>query len=279
MNRLATTDRVRILQSICEGCSLRYTSRMAGVSINTVTKLLVDAGKACAEYQHDVMRNLTCKRLQLDEIWSFVYAKERNVETVTNPQEGMGSIWTWTAICADTKIIPSWLVGLRDGEHAIAFVTDLASRLSNRVQISTDGLKCYVEAMEAAFGGEVDHAVLIKHYDAAARDEARYTPPTCISCEKYVANGNPDLEKASTSFVERQNLTIRMRNRRFTRLTNAFSKKLENHEHAIALNFFAYNFIFNDTTLRMPPALKAGVADHWWTYEELVELIERKGMI
>lgn len=275
MNRLPIADRVAILRALTEGCSLRSTSRMVGVSINTVTKLLIDAGRACARFQHDAMRNLRCKRLQLDEIWGFVYAKERNVPTVTNPQPGMGSVWTWVAIDAETKLIPSWLVGLRDGDHARAFVCDLAERLTNRVQITTDGLKAYVEAIEAGFGGEVDYAILHKVYGTATQDESRYSPPECVGCQKQAAVGDPNLAAASTSYVERQNLTLRMRNRRFTRLTNAFSKKLANLEHSVALHFFAYNFITRHATIRMPPALKAGVSRDVWTYEELVELIDR----
>jgi IS1 family transposase len=275
MNKLATKDRVAILRALTEGCSLRSTSRMVDVSINTVTKLLVDAGRACAEFQHNAMRNLPCKRLQLDEIWAFVNVKEKNIPDERKNETGIGSVWTWVAIDAETKLIPSWLVGLRDGEHARAFVCDLAERLSGRVHITTDGLKAYVEAMEMGFGGEVDYAILHKIYGSERTDEARYSPAECIGCQKMVGGGSPNLEMASTSYIERSNLTMRMRMRRFTRLTNAFSKKLENHEYAIALNFFAYNFIFKHATLRMPPALKTGVADHWWTYEELVEMIDR----
>lgn len=279
MNRLSTEDRVHILRALCEGCSLRSTSRMTGTSINTVTKLLIDAGRACARYQHDVMRDLPCKSLQLDEIWGFVYAKERNLPAVKNPQTGMGSIWTWVALCSTTKIVPSWLVGERDLTHASAFVCDLASRLRNRVQITTDGLRAYVQAMEDGFGGEVDHAILVKVYGDEARDEARYSPPECIGCQKSVGVGNPVLSAASTSYVERQNLTMRMRNRRLTRLTNAFSKKLENLEHSIALHFFCYNFITFHKTLKMPPAMKAGVAKEPWSYERLVELVDKGGVM
>jgi IS1 family transposase len=276
MNRLAVTDRVSILRGLTEGCSLRSISRMAGVSINTVTKLLVDAGRVCARYQHDVMRNLQCKRLQLDEIWAFVGVKEKNIPDERKNEAGIGSIWTWVAIDAESKIVPSWLVGLRDSAHAHTFVCDLAERLTSRVQITTDGLRAYVEAMEAGFGGNVDYAVLHKVYGNAIQDEARYSPPECVGCQRIAWSGDPDIAHVSTSYVERQNLTMRMRMRRFTRLTNAFSKKLENHEYAVALNFFAYNFIFKHKTLRMPPALFARVADHWWTYEELVELIDRE---
>lgn len=279
MNRLSTEDRVRILRALCEGCSLRSTSRMVGVSINTVTKLLIEAGCACTRYQRDVMRNLPCKSLQLDEIWGFVYAKEKNVPTLKKPQAGAGSIWTWVALCSTTKIVPCWLVGPRDGPTASAFVKDLAERLKHRVQVNTDGLRAYVQAMEDGFGGEVDHAVLIKVYGEQAKDEARYSPPECVGCQKLVGNGNPNLEAASTSFIERQNLTLRMRNRRLTRLTNAFSKKVANLEHSIALHFFAYNFITFHKTLKMPPALKAGVAKEPWSYEQLVELVERGGVM
>jgi IS1 family transposase len=278
MNRLAISDRIAILRGLTEGCSLRSTSRMVGVSINTVTKLLVDAGRACARYQHDAMRNLSCERLQLDEIWGFVYAKDKNVTEENIGHPGIGSVWTWIAIDEKTKLIPSWLVGLRDGDHARAFVCDLASRLASRVQITSDGLKAYVEAMEAGFGGEVDYAVLHKIYGAVQTDEARYSPAECCGAEKHRMIGDPDLEKASTSYIERQNLTVRMRMRRFTRLTNGFSKKLENLEHAVALHFFVYNFITRHGTLRMPPALKAKVSDHVWTFEELVGMIDRWGI-
>jgi IS1 family transposase len=275
MNKLPVSSRVAILKALTEGCSLRSTARMTGAAYMSVVKLLVDAGKACAEYQHNVMRNLTCQRLELDEIWSFVAMKDKNIPADRSGETGIGSIWTWTAIDADTKLVPSWLVGLRDSEHARAFVCDLASRMACRVQITTDGLKAYVSAMEAGFGGEVDYAVLHKIYGTERPGEARYSPAECIGCDKKGITGSPDPEFVSTSFVERQNLTMRMRNRRLTRLTNAFSKKIENHEHAMALYFFAYNFLFRHRTLRMPPALKAGVTDHLWSYEELVDLIDR----
>jgi IS1 family transposase/lambda repressor-like predicted transcriptional regulator len=275
MNKLPLAKRVAILRALTEGCSLRSTSRMAGASINTVTKLLIDAGKACARYQHEVMRKLDCRRLQLDEIWGFVYAKDKNVPAEMEGQFGVGSVWTWVAIDADTKLIPSWLVGLRDGDHARAFVDDLAGRLANRVQITTDGLKAYLLAVDMSFGGLVDYAVLHKIYGAENPQEARYSPAQCIGCERHAVHGKPDPDHISTSFVERQNLTLRMRNRRFTRLTNAFSKKLENLEHSVALHFFVYNFITRHQTLRMPPALKAKVTDHVWSFEELVKLIDR----
>ena len=275
MNKLTTSDRVAILRALTEGCSMRSTSRMVGVSINTVTKLLVEAGRACAEFQHNAFRNLPCTKLQLDEIWAFVAVKDKNIPDERKGEAGIGSIWTWTAICAETKLIPSWLVGLRDLVHAKAFVTDLAGRLSGRPQITTDGLKAYVEAMEAGFGGEVDYAVLHKVYGGANTDESRYSPAACLGCDAKPVIGNPDMTHASTSYVERQNLTMRMRMRRFTRLTNGFSKKLENLEHMVALHFFVYNFITRHATLRMPPALKAKVTDHLWDFEELVSMIDR----
>jgi IS1 family transposase len=248
---------------------------MVGVSINTVTKLLIDAGRVCARFQHEAMRNLTCQRLQLDEIWGFVYAKDRNITPDIEHIPGIGSIWTWVAIDAETKLIPSWLVGLRDGEHACVFVDDLAGRLAHRVQITSDGLRAYLDAIDMAFGGQVDYAILHKIYGMPRVDEARYSPAECQGCEKHRAIGNPEEAHISTSYIERQNLTIRMRNRRFTRLTNAFSKKLENLEHSVALHFFVYNFITRHMTIRMPPALKAHAADHVWTFEELVEMIDR----
>jgi IS1 family transposase len=200
--------------------------------------------------------------------------KDKNIPDDMEDTRGVGSIWTWVAIDAETKLVPSWLVGLRDGEHARVFVDDLAGRLANRVQVTSDGLRVYLEAVDLAFGGQVDYAVLHKIYGAEPTDEARYSPAECIGCEKIPMIGRPDDDHISTIFVEWQNLTLRMRNRRLTRLTNAFSKKLQNLEHSVALHFFAYNFVIRHGTLRMPPALKAKVANHWWTYEELVELID-----
>jgi IS1 family transposase len=270
MNKLPVTTRVNILNALTEGCSLRSTSRMTGVSINTVTKLLVDAGKACDQYQYDNLRNLSCKVLELDEIWSFVYAKEKNVPEGMKG-EGVGSVWTWVAIDAETKLIPSWLVGLRDGEYACWFVADLAARLFNRVQITTDGLKAYVKAIEDGFDGNVDYAVLHKVYGPGVVDGSRYSPPACIGCETHAISGNPDEAKVSTSYIERQNLTMRMRMVRFTRLTNGFSTT----PPAIALHFMHYNFIKKHTTIKTTPAMAGGVVDHQWTMEELVDLIDR----
>ncbi|HEY2784590.1 MAG TPA: IS1 family transposase [Fimbriiglobus sp.] len=275
MNKLPTETRVSILKALIEGCSLRSTSRLNGVSINTVTKLLENAGRTCAKAMDRMMRRVPCRNLQLDEIWAFVHTKDKNLPPELVGVPGIGSVWTWVAIDADTKLIPSYLVGLRDGDYARAFVKDLASRLKYRVQITTDGLKAYVQAMEDGFGSEVDYAVLHKIYGEARPDEARYSPAECCGIDKKPMMGSPIEGLVCTSHVERQNLTMRMGMRRFTRLTNGFSKKLANHEHAVALHFFHYNFIRRHMTLRMPPALKAGIVDHWWTMEELVELIDR----
>lgn len=285
MNKLPLEKRVQILKSLSEGCSMRSTARMAGVSINTVVKLLIDAGKACAQYQHDKLRGLSCKRLQLDEIWSFVYAKAKNVPDDKQGDVGYGDVWTWTAIDAESKLIPSWLVGSRDLCDAKVFVCDLAERLSNRVQVTSDGHKCYIEAMEAGFGGDVDFAQLIKLYgneSGNAGPDARYSPAECCGTKVKKISGNPDKDHISTSYAERQNLTMRMRNRRFTRLTNAFSKKLENHEYAISLYFMCYNFVVPHQTLtqnnegrKTTPAMAAGVTDHQWTMEDVLAMIDR----
>lgn len=248
---------------------------MVEVSINTVTKLLVDAGHACAKYQHEVMRNLPCTRIECDEIWSFCQMKQRNIPDERNDEYGIGDVWTWIAIDADTKLVPCWLVGGRDAEYANAFMKDLAKRLVNRVKLTTDGHRVCLYAVDSAFGTPVDYAMLVKIYGKGVSDESRYSPPECIDCEARKVWSNPDPGLVSSSYAERQSLTMRMRMRRFTRLTNGFRKKIDNHEHAVALHFFAYNFITRHKTPRMPPALKAGVSDHLWTYEELVELIDR----
>jgi IS1 family transposase len=278
MNKLPLEKRVQILNALAEGNSMRSTARMVGVSFNTVAKLLIEAGEACARYQHEKLNNLNCKRLQLDEIWSFCYAKEKNVPDEHKGELGYGDIWTWTAIDAETKLIPCWLVGWRDLCHAKTFVDDLASRLADRVQITTDGLKAYVEAVESAFGGEVDYAMLIKMYGGegdSANPETRYSPGECCGAKRKKISGHPDKEHVSTSYAERQNLTMRMRMRRFTRLTNAFSKKLENLQHAIALYVMHYNFIRVHQTLKTTPAVAAGVTDHKWTMEDLIAMMER----
>lgn len=272
MNRLNLSRRAQILHLLCEGSSLRSTSRIVDVSINTVTKLLVDAGTACSEYQDRALRNLPCKRLQVDEIWAFCYAKAKNVPTAKAAPEIAGDVWTWTAICADTKLVPSWLVGDRSAQAANAFIDDLAGRLAHRVQLTSDGHKPYLEAVEGAFGADVDYAMLVKIYGASPEGQKRYSPAECIGCHRQSVTGNPDPDHISTSYAERQNLTMRMGMRRFTRLTNAFSKKIENHEHAIALFAMHYNFARIHKTIRMAPAMAAGVSERLWTMEEIAQL-------
>ena len=277
MNRLPLSKRAQILGMLTEGMSMRATSRLADVSINTVTKLLVDVGAACARYQDEHLRKLTCKRIQCDEIWAFVGAKQRSVPFAKKPTPEMGDVWTWTAIDADSKLIVSFAVGSRDGLTAAEFITDLRDRLANRVQLTTDGHRAYLEAVEDAFGANIDYAMLIKLYgESADGKEAhrRYSPAEVTGTEKIKIQGNPDRKHVSTSFVERQNLTMRMGMRRFTRLTNAFSKKLENHVHAIALHFMHYNFARIHKTLRVTPAMEAGVSDHVWTLEEIAAMAD-----
>jgi IS1 family transposase len=272
MNKLPIAKRSQILGLLVEGNSLRATSRLADCSINTVTKLLIDAGKACAAYQDKTLRNLPCKRIQVDEIWSFVYAKARNVANAKAAPEEAGDIWTWTAICADTKLVPSWLVGGRDAGYAHEFMTDLATRLANRVQLTSDGHRAYLSAVADAFGSAIDYATLEKIYGQPVDGQKRYSPPECIGTVRRQIIGNPDPAHVNTSYVERQNLTMRMSMRRFTRLTNAFSKKAENHAHAIALHFMWYNFGRIHKTLRVTPAMEAGVSDHIWSLEEIAML-------
>ena len=257
---------------------MRATSRIANCSINTVTKLLVGVGLACSEYQHKAMRNLSCKRIQCDEIWVFCYSKEKNVSLEDKGILGHGDVYTWTSICPDTKLVPSFLVlvGKRDQEYAHAFIEDLASRLANRVQLTTDGHKPYLQAIEGAFGGNIDYAMLIKHYSnpgEAKQAQKRYSPSQFISADKRRIPGNPDSKEVSTSHVERQNLTMRMGIRRFTRLTNGFSKKLENLEHSVALHFMHYNFGRIQKSLRVTPAMEAGISDHVWSLEEIAALV------
>ena len=277
MNQLPISRRVQILSALVEGNSLRSTSRMTGCSINTVTKLLVDVGGACAVYQDRVMRNLTCKRLQIDEIWAFCHSKAKNVPIEKAGIFGYGDVWTFVAIDADTKLVPSWLHGNRTGCDATLFVEDVAARLTHRVQITTDGHRMYLEAMETGFGGAVDFAQLVKHFgnEGSNRNpETRYSPGECCGTTKNVISGVPEMDEVSTSYIERQNLTMRMRMRRFTRLTNAFSKKVENLAFAVSLHFMHYNFARVHQTLRSTPAMKARVTDHLWSLEEIARLTE-----
>jgi IS1 family transposase len=272
MNRLDISKRAQIIGLLVEGNSLRAASRLADVSINTVTKLLVDVGTACAKYQDENLRNLPCKRVQVDEIWSFVYAKAKNVAAAKAVPDGAGDVWTWTAICAETKIIPTWHVGARDAECAMTFMDDLSRRLANRVQLTSDGHKAYLDAVDGAFGGDIDYSMLVKIYGKPWEVEKRYSPMVCTGARKQPMIGNPDPKHISTSYVERQDLNMRMSMRRFTRLTNAFSKKVENHAHAIALHFMYYNFGRIHKTLRITPAMAAGVAQHVWPLEEIAGL-------
>lgn len=277
MNKLPIEKRAQILSLLVEGMSMRAVTRLVGCSINTVTKLLIDVGTACMEYQDKAMRDLPCKRLQCDEIWAFCGMKEKNVPEGHKGELGYGDVWTWTAICADTKLVPSFLIGQRDAEYAHAFTYDLASRLKGRAQVTTDGLKLYVDAIAGAFGRDVDFAQLVKIYGNEGQSKEasrRYSPAVCTGAEKHRIAGNPDEAHISTSYVERQNLTMRMGMRRFTRLTNAFSKKIENLEHAVALHFMHYNFARIHKTLRVTPAMEAGISDHVWTLEEIAKLID-----
>ncbi len=273
MNRLTTAKRVAVVAALVEGNSVRSTVRMTGVAKNTIAKLLVELGEACARYQDEHLRNLSCRRLQCDEIWSFVGAKDKNVPAEKQGKFGIGSVWTWTCIDAETKLIPAWLVSTRDAGAAYEFMQDVAARMTHRVQLTTDGHKPYLSAVEEAFGADIDYATLTKLYGVDPNAERRYSPPVCLGCESKVVTGSPDPKHVSTSYVERQNLTMRMSMRRFTRLTNAFSKKLENHTAAVALYFMWYNFGRVHQTLRVTPAMAAGVSAHVWTVEEIVGLL------
>jgi IS1 family transposase len=276
MNRLNTEKRAAILVALTEGNSLRSTSRLTGATLNTVMRLLVDVGRACAVYQDEQFRELKCAKLQLDEIWSFCYSKQAHVPADKQGIFGYGDVWTWTAICAKSKLVPCWLVGPRDAGSATAFLQDLASRLAVRPQITSDGNRVYVNAVEDASGSEVDYAMLVKLYgsDPAPQTETRYSPAECIGCREQVIQGNPDAAHVSTSYAERQNLTMRISMRRYTRLTNGFSKKIENHMAAVALHSMAYNFVREQRGLgKISPAMAAGVTQHLWRIEEIAALV------
>jgi IS1 family transposase len=277
MNTLDNATRKQVVAALVEGNSIRSVSRMTDVARNTVSKLLVDLGKVCAEYLNETLVNLTCERVQCDEIWSFVAAKQANVTPELrerNPQAG--DVWTWVAMDADTKLVCSVCVGNRDYRTAKAFIDDLASRMTNRIQLSSDGNKLYLQAIKSAFGSEIDYAVLVKHYGGSVAEtatETRYSPAKCVGCEKKPKIGEPDPRHISTSLIERQNLTMRMHMRRFTRLTNAFSKKLENHVASMSIHYVWYNFCRIHQTLRITPAMAAGISDHVWGIEDIVALI------
>jgi len=273
MNKLSPERQAQVIAALMEGNSIRATVRMTGVAKNTIVKLLADVGKACAEYQDKALRNLPCKHVQCDEIWAFCYAKDKNVPEDKKDQFGFGSVWTWTALDAETKLMVSWLVSDRSACAATHFIKDLAGRLANRIQLTTDGHKVYLQAVEDAFGYDIDYAMLVKLYGSSPEAEVRYSPATCIGAEKIPINGQPDMKKVSTSYVERSNLSIRMSLRRFTRLTNGFSKKVENHAHAMALYVMYYNFVRVHQTLRVTPAMMAGVTDHVWEVKDIIKLL------
>ena len=263
-----------ILHLLCEGQSIRAVTRLTGASKNTVTKLVVDAGHACTEYQDRVLRNLTAKRVQVDEIWNFIYAKNDNVKEAKAAPKDAGDVWTWTAIDADTKLLVSWLVADRSTDSAMTFIDDLKERLANRVQLTSDGHRPYLTAVDSVFGDDVDYAMLQKIYGLQASEAGRYSPPKCIGAKKREITGEPDPAHISTSFVERQNLTMRMHMRRFTRLTNAFSKKIENHACAVALHSMYYNFVRLHQTLKVTPAMAAGVTDRLWEMVDVVDVLD-----
>lgn len=280
MNRLGAERRVQILSALVEGNSIRSTCRMTGAAKGTVLTLLADAGAACLEYQDETLRNLQCRRIECDEVWSFCYSKEKNVPAEKLDEFGYDDVWTWTAIDADTKLVPCWAVGLRDADTANWFMVNLAERLAHRVQLTTDGHRSYLQAVVGAFEADIDYAMLIKLYGNDPEAEKRYSPARCTGIEVKRVVGDPDSAHISTSYVERQNLTMRMGMRRFTRLTNAFSKKVENLEHAIALHFMYYNFARPHKTLSKnaptTPAMAAGVAHHVWSIRKILGLIEER---
>jgi IS1 family transposase len=272
MNTLTNEERVRVAAALVEGNSIRCTSRMTGIARNTITKLLVDLGQVCMKFHDENVRNVTVCRLQCDEIWSYVGAKAKNV-SAERQEIGWGDIWTWVALDAQTKLCVSYLVGGRGAEWAMDFMQDCASRIKGRVQITTDGHRAYLEPVEGAFGSEIDYAMLVKVYGSDSANDTKDSPPECVDCKPIPISGHPDPKPISTSYVERQNLTMRMSMRRFTRLTNAFSKKVENHAYAVALHFMYCNFVRIHSTLRVTPAMEAGLSDHVWTMDELVALI------
>ncbi len=276
MNKLSLAKRVQILSMLVEGSSMRSISRVADVSINTVSALLVDAGHACAAHHDKTVRGVCSKRIQADEIWSFCYAKAKNVPTAKTAPEDAGDVWTWTALDADSKLIVSYLVGGRDAGYANEFMLDVAGRLANRVQLTTDGHRAYLDAVEGAFGADVDYAMLVKLYGNTPGPAGRYSPAECTGAIRTRVEGKPADKHVSTSYVERQNLTMRMSMRRFTRLTNAFSKKAENHTHALALYFTFYNFVRQHKTLRCSPAMAAGLSKTLWSMEDVVALIDAR---
>jgi len=274
MNKLDTAKRTQVVAALVEGCSIRSIVRMTGVSKNTIAKLLIDLGVACSRYMDAHLVNLKCERVQVDEIWSFVGAKQKNVQPHHLENGGYaGDVWTWIAIDADTKLVPCFVIGQRDPDTARQFMEDLAQRLANRIQLTSDGLKCYLNAVKAAFGNDIDYAMLVKIYGETSEGQKRYSPAECVGCKQRRIKGRPDPEHISTSYVERQNLTVRMHMRRFTRLTNAFSKKVENHVASLAIHYMHYNFVRIHQSLRVTPAMAAGVTSRLWAVEDIVKLL------
>lgn len=279
MNKLTTAKRAAIVSCLVEGNSIRSTERIAGADKKTILRLLVQLGEACRDYQDRTLVDLPCKKIQADEIWAFCYAKDKNLPESMKDKPGVGSIWTWTAICADTKLVPSFHVGTRDAACAYEFMSDLASRLRGRIQLTTDGHKAYLSAVDGAFGRNIDYAMLIKQYGEPIGEEHRYSPAECTGTHIEEIMGHPKERDVSTSYAERQNLNMRMGIRRFTRLTNAFSKKIENHRHAVSLYYMYYNFCRIHQTTRVTPAMAAGVADHPWEVEEIVGLLKEEAVV
>lgn len=274
MNRLPVAKKVAVISALVEGCSVRSTSRLTGVAKGTILRLLASVGEACAKYQDAAIRNVAAQRVQIDEIWSFVGAKQKNVTAANAARGAVGDVWTFVAIEAQSKLVLSWLVGLRDAGCATEFLQDVAARLASRIQLTTDGHKMYLSAVEDAFGGDIDYSMLHKIYAAASDGQTRYSPAKCIGCIPMDVTGTPDPKHVSTSYVERQNLTMRMNIRRFTRLTNAFSKKVENHAHSVALFYMHYNFVRVHQSLRVTPAMEAGLTPRIWSVQDIVELAE-----
>ncbi len=275
MNKLTTEQRAQVVSCLIEGCSIRATVRMTGIAKKTVMRLLREVGEVCEAYQSKTLRNLTCRRIQLDELWGFNYCKAKNVTAeISDKVPAAGDVWLWVAIDAETKLVPCWQLGDRSAATAYDFVRDLAGRLSNRIQLTTDGHRVYLDAVESAFGSEIDYAMLVKMYGEDPKADTKYSPSECIGCRSVVISGNPRSQHVSTSFVERQNWSVRTAMRRYTRLSNGFSGKIENHAAAVALNYFAYNFIKIHRTLRMTPAMAAGVTERLWEVSDLIALLE-----
>jgi len=272
MNKLSLERRAQIVSLLVECTGINPITRITGVSVHTVLKLLADVGETCQQYQDQHLRGLNCRRIQCDEIWAFCHSKQKNVPAELRGTPGLGDVWTWTAIDADTKLVPCWHVGNRDAQAAHTFMRDVASRLANPVQLTTDGFHCYLNAVDAAFPHGIDYAMLVKMYGTDPEGERHYSPSVCLSAESRIIRGNPDREHINTSYVERQNLTMRTHMKRFARLTNGHSKKLANHKYAVALHFMHYNFARICQTVRCSPAMEAGVSDHLWSIKEIAAL-------